>query len=124
MSAPARPASGHAVRTVAALPPRVAAAVADAKAGLEALYGDRLARVVLYGSQARGDAGPESDVDLLVVLHGEVYWYGEIRRTGALRLRLLLDHDVPVSIQPFSENEYDNPPGAFMHDVREDGVEL
>ncbi|MGH8946205.1 MAG: nucleotidyltransferase domain-containing protein, partial [Acidimicrobiia bacterium] len=27
------------------------------------LYEDRLVRVVLYGSQARGEAGPESDID-------------------------------------------------------------
>ena len=33
------------------------------RAGLEAQYGDRLDRVLLYGSQARGDAGPESDVE-------------------------------------------------------------
>jgi len=30
------------------------------------------ARVILFGSQARGDAGPGSDVDLLVVFAGEV----------------------------------------------------
>ena len=30
------------------------------------------ARIILFGSQARGDAGPESDVDLLVVFAGEV----------------------------------------------------
>ncbi len=30
------------------------------------------ARVILFGSQARGDAGPDSDVDLLVVFAGEV----------------------------------------------------
>jgi HEPN domain-containing protein/predicted nucleotidyltransferase len=28
-------------------------------------------QVILFGSQARGDAGPESDVDLLVVMDGE-----------------------------------------------------
>lgn len=26
-------------------------------------------RIILFGSQARGDAGPDSDVDLLVVMH-------------------------------------------------------
>lgn len=29
-------------------------------------------RVILFGSQARGDAGPDSDVDLLVVFEGKV----------------------------------------------------
>ena len=54
------------------------------RAGLEAQYGDRLDRVLLYGSQARGDAGPESDVDVLVVLAGEVDPVAEIAQTEYL----------------------------------------
>jgi predicted nucleotidyltransferase len=38
---------------------------------LTAIYGDRLAKMVLYGSQARGDAGPDSDIDVMVVLRGK-----------------------------------------------------
>ncbi|MEG4505403.1 nucleotidyltransferase domain-containing protein [Microcoleus sp. F6_B4] len=38
----------------------------------EQLYGDRLTQMVLYGSQARGDARPDSDIDILVVLKGQV----------------------------------------------------
>ena len=34
-------------------------------------FGSRLEAVVLFGSRARGDAGPWSDVDLLVVLAGD-----------------------------------------------------
>lgn len=34
---------------------------------LEASLGDRLVSVVLFGSVARGDAGPLSDIDLLIV---------------------------------------------------------
>lgn len=110
--------------TRAALSPRVAAAVADAKAGLEALYGDRLVRVVLYGSQARGDAGPGSDVDLLAVLKGNIYWHDEIRRTGALRLDLLMRHDLFVSIQPYSEDVVGARAGTFLENVHADGVDL
>jgi Nucleotidyltransferase domain len=43
--------------------------IAEAVAGeLRALYGRRIRRVLLFGSWARGDAHPESDIDLLVVL--------------------------------------------------------
>ncbi|MEG4009714.1 nucleotidyltransferase domain-containing protein [Microcoleus sp. Pol11C1] len=38
----------------------------------EQLYGDRLTQMVLYGSQARSDARPDSDIDILVVLKGQV----------------------------------------------------
>jgi uncharacterized protein len=36
------------------------------RSALEALYGDRIERVVLFGSRARGDAHPESDYDVAV----------------------------------------------------------
>jgi predicted nucleotidyltransferase len=48
----------------------------------EQLYGDRLTQMVLYGSQARGDARPDSDIDILVVLKGQVNPGEEIKRTS------------------------------------------
>ena len=45
----------------------------ELKLGLKELYGDhRLAYIRLYGSQARNEATPDSDIDILVVLHGKV----------------------------------------------------
>jgi predicted nucleotidyltransferase len=35
---------------------------------LRSIYGERLAKIILYGSYARGEQTPESDIDLLVVL--------------------------------------------------------
>ena len=36
------------------------------------LYRDRLYQMILFGSHAREEADPESDIDLLVVLEGSV----------------------------------------------------
>jgi predicted nucleotidyltransferase len=37
---------------------------------LEARFGERLLELVLFGSRARGDAEPDSDIDVCVVISG------------------------------------------------------
>jgi hypothetical protein len=36
--------------------------------GLKKIYGEQLEKIILFGSQARGDARPDSDIDILIVL--------------------------------------------------------
>lgn len=50
----------------------------------EVLYGERLVRMVRFGSQARGDALPGADIDVSVVLQGPVEPEEEIAPTGEL----------------------------------------
>ena len=45
------------------------------------LYQDQVEAIVLYGSQARGDAHPFSDIDILVILKNKVDFSQEIRQT-------------------------------------------
>ncbi|MEO5351746.1 MAG: nucleotidyltransferase domain-containing protein [Magnetococcus sp. XQGC-1] len=52
-------------------------------------------RIILFGSHARGDAQPESDVDLLVIT-AETYGPQNSRRKAMARLWQLLA-DIPVS---------------------------
>ena len=56
---------------------------------LDEMYGDRLDRVVLFGSRARGDAHAESDYDVAVFLHVEICSFGEPAQ-GCLRNAAML----------------------------------
>jgi len=51
-------------------PDHTEAACSAAVEALERAFGDRLVAVALFGSSARGTAGPSSDLDLLVVARG------------------------------------------------------
>jgi predicted nucleotidyltransferase len=46
--------------------------VAEFAARVRARFGDRLARIVLFGSRARGDVTEESDIDVLVLVRASV----------------------------------------------------
>ena len=82
---------------------RLKALLTDLRAGYEAIYGGRLAKLVLHGSQARGDADSESDIDVTIVLHGPVDLNQEWRRTDDFVDQFCFDHDVLVA--PFYLNE-------------------
>ena len=62
--------------------------LARLKKELEALYGARLKRVLLYGSRARGDHQPDSDYDVLVVLEGPIDRRSELERLSTFPRRL------------------------------------
>jgi predicted nucleotidyltransferase len=95
---------------------------------LEALYGPRLKRALLYGSRARGDHQPDSDYDVLVVLEGPLDVWQEQRTLSGLSSRLLWrtvaeGRAVDVSFKPMTEEQTQQRTG-FMHNVRQEAIEL
>jgi predicted nucleotidyltransferase len=100
----------------------LASVLQQLRAGLLALYGDRLDRVLLYGSRARGDAEPDSDVDVLVVLAGDVDPVAEIAATEYLVADLSLANDVVLSCVFLSVEEYQDEADLFVRNVQQDAI--
>ena len=93
----------------------------ELKAALGDLYGERLARVVLYGSFARGEATDASDVDVLVVLRGAVDERTEIKRTSEMLYALQTEHRELIALLPISWGEYHARAHPLMVNVRREG---
>jgi uncharacterized protein len=96
------------------------------KERLRAVYGERLKGLVLYGSEARGDARPDSDIDLLCLLSGPVSLWKEISETVAATRDLDADGEEyrPIMIIPVDEAAYESGNCGFLREVHREGVKL
>ena len=89
-------------------------------------YGTPLWRVSLFGSKARGDDHPSSDIDVLVVLREPV---AENARdtVSAAAYDVLEQSGVYISTVVVSDREFERPTGQLrwlVSSVQEDGITL
>ncbi len=94
----------------------------ELKTGLEALYGTRLRGVYLFGSYAREEADPESDLDALVVLDDFDRYGAEVERTSELGARLSLKYGVSLSKVFVRERDWLRGQTPFLINVREEAL--
>lgn len=89
---------------------------------LKAVYGSRLKKVILYGSWAAGKADDQSDIDLAIVLEGNVQPGKEIDRIIDIITDINLEHSVLLSVYPVCEDDYANSQSPLLIKIRKEGV--
>ena len=104
--------------------PEIGGILKQCKQALQELYGERFAGLVLYGSMARGDYHDESDIDLLVLLHGEVNPYREVRPIGEALFPLQLESSHYISAQAMSLADHRHCRWPFYLSIRREGITL
>jgi len=87
------------------------------------IFGDRLERLVLFGSRARGEARTDSDYDVAIFLKDFTDRRREVIRLVPLVTDIVEDAGVVIHPMPFRAGAWRErmPP---MHEIRQDGVDL
>jgi predicted nucleotidyltransferase len=93
------------------------------RTALDQMYGNRLERVVLFGSRARGDARADSDYDVAVFLRDMTDRFEEMNRLADLSTDICDATGEFVHAMPYRAGAYlDRTP--LMLGVRTDGIGL
>ncbi len=93
------------------------------RAALDELYGDRVERVVLFGSRARGDALADSDYDIAVFLRDLNDRWPELNRLADLSTDILYETGEFIHAMAYRAGSYaERTP--LMHEIRSDGIDL
>ena len=88
-------------------------------------YGTRFAKLILFGSYARGDFHDESDVDFLVVLNdAEVQGGNEVFFVSDIVIELTMKYNKFVSYLPVSYARLQNAQTNFYYNIRREGLEV
>ncbi len=99
--------------------------IAQFKDSVQKLYGKRLAKIVLYGSYARGNFHAESDIDFLIVLYDTTLHTGqEIRALAHVIAPLSAQYGIWISNYPTTFQKYQYSDYLFYQNIRKEGVEI
>jgi predicted nucleotidyltransferase len=87
-------------------------------------YRERLVQVILFGSYARQDSHPASDIDVLIVLADPINSSEEIRRTSEFVAQLCLEYDLLISRLFLSQSRFETENSPLLRTIHRDGVVL
>ena len=93
------------------------------RAALEDIYGDRLERVVLFGSRARGEARSDSDYDVAVFLRGFHDRWQVVDRIIPVVTHIIDDTGAVIHAMPYRAGAYEDRT-SLMREIRREGVDL
>ncbi len=90
---------------------------------LRSSYGDRIERLILFGSRARGDERPDSDYDVAVFLKDPFAFGEESGVIALIETDILYDTGVIINSLPLLATSYEQDT-SFMKELRRDGIDL
>lgn len=92
------------------------------KAILESNYKSNFQGLVLYGSMARNEASPASDIDLLVLLNQPFDYFRELRTIIELLYPVQLESEQLISAKPVPVDDFERGVIQLYRNAKREGV--
>jgi uncharacterized protein len=93
------------------------------RAALDELYGQRIERILLFGSRARGEARENSDYDVAVFLRDLTDRWQEMDRIIPIVTDIIDDTGAVIHAMPYRARAYQDRT-SLMREIRREGVDL
>ena len=94
----------------------------DLRDGLAQILDNRLEAIYLYGSQVRGEARSDSDIDVMIVLRGDFNYFDMVQKVSHCTATLSLAYDTVISCVFISKEDYELRHTPLLLNVRKEGV--
>lgn len=85
-------------------------------------YQEKLSSLILFGSQARKEANSESDIDVLVLLKGEVNPLIEIKKNSVWLAELCLETEALINCIYLSEEQFQIRNDPLFRQIKQEGI--
>ena len=89
---------------------------------LESMYAERLVSLVLFGSQARKEATSDSDIDVLIVLGGELDVPRERMKLSKFLAALCLEYETVITCLWTEAQDWQSRQSPLFLNIRREGV--
>lgn len=96
--------------------------LAKLKIALQRIYGERLEGLYLYGSYARGEERPGSDLDVAMILDDYERPWIEIQRTSQIVSDLSLEYGITISLIPCRASDWSARQKPLLRNILREGI--
>lgn len=99
--------------------------LSDFKTKMMSIYGNRLNKIYLFGSYARGEANQHSDIDLLVVLNDpSIDSFQELSTISDVSFSLSLQYEELIGAVVTTKAQFESLSEPLFLEVLKDGIVL
>lgn len=96
----------------------------ECKRALETYYGSQFKGLILFGSMARNQASPASDIDLLVLLNEPFDYFRELRQIIDLLYPIQLQSKQLISAKPIPLDEFEKGSIMLYRNAQKEGIRI